>query len=244
MRVGVHIDAFNLYYGGRALCGRGAAGWRWLDVRALVTPYVGWSGASVEKVVYCTARVNDPDHPQGAIDQAVYIDALLEAGSITELVEGRYVHRASEAPLAVSPGPVATKYAATGREHFDAALPLRHTTDRHSGRPMILATVQRSEEKGFDVNVAATLLRDVLGGNVEAAVVVSNDSDLAMPLELARRKVPVGLINPSSNYLAGALRGRASDGAGRHWWKQLTAAEFVAHQLPDPVGRWRKPNGW
>ncbi|HEY7200404.1 MAG TPA: NYN domain-containing protein, partial [Candidatus Dormibacteraeota bacterium] len=31
MRVGVYVDGFNLYYGARGLCGRGTAGWRWLD---------------------------------------------------------------------------------------------------------------------------------------------------------------------------------------------------------------------
>jgi hypothetical protein len=35
MRVGMYVDGFNLYYGARGLCGRGTAGWRWLDLRAL-----------------------------------------------------------------------------------------------------------------------------------------------------------------------------------------------------------------
>ena len=35
MKVGVYIDGFNLYYGGRALFGRSAPGWRWLDLRQL-----------------------------------------------------------------------------------------------------------------------------------------------------------------------------------------------------------------
>jgi hypothetical protein len=37
LRVGIYIDGYNLYYGGRGTCGRGAAGWRWLDLRQLVT---------------------------------------------------------------------------------------------------------------------------------------------------------------------------------------------------------------
>jgi hypothetical protein len=35
VRVGIYVDAFNLYYGARNLCGRGTPGWRWLDIRAL-----------------------------------------------------------------------------------------------------------------------------------------------------------------------------------------------------------------
>jgi hypothetical protein len=52
---------------------------------------------------------------------------------------------------------------------------------------------------------------DVLTGVVDAAVVVSNDSDLAFPVSYARTRVPVCLVNPSPNYLAGALRGLPSD---------------------------------
>lgn len=40
------------------------------------------------------------------------------------------------------------------------------------------------EEKGSDVNVAAYLLFDVLTNRIDAAVVISNDSDLALPLKL------------------------------------------------------------
>lgn len=51
MRVGVYIDGFNLYYGGRGLCGRGTAGWRWLDLRALAARVVAnhstWCCASL-----------------------------------------------------------------------------------------------------------------------------------------------------------------------------------------------------
>ena len=66
------------------------------------------------------------------------------------------------------------------------------------------------EEKGSDVNVASHLLSDVLTTRVDAAVVISNDSDLALPLRLARKKVPVGLVNPGSRYLAGALKDSAT----------------------------------
>ena len=41
MRVGVYIDGYNLYYGARGLMGgRGQAGWRWLDLRAMATRIV------------------------------------------------------------------------------------------------------------------------------------------------------------------------------------------------------------
>ena len=40
-----------------------------------------------------------------------------------------------------------------------------------------MASVARREEEGSDVNVATHLLVDVFGGAVDAAVVISNDSE-------------------------------------------------------------------
>lgn len=81
-----------------------------------------------------------------------------------------------------------------------------------------MASVARREEKGSDVNVAAHLLVDVLEGAVEAAVVISNDSDLMLPIQIARKHVPVGLVNPTKGYPAGALNAAPAVGAGGHWW--------------------------
>jgi hypothetical protein len=51
MRVGVYVDGYNLYYGGRSLCGRGRPGWRWLDLRALSARLVQSQSGSVRCVV-------------------------------------------------------------------------------------------------------------------------------------------------------------------------------------------------
>ena len=62
-----------------------------------------------------------------------------------------------------------------------------------NGNPVPDATFMISyanrEEKGSDVNVAAHLLVDVLASVVDAAVVVSNDSDLEFPVSYARTRV-------------------------------------------------------
>jgi hypothetical protein len=64
------------------------------------------------------------------------------------------------------------------------------------------------------------------------------------PVQQARLHVPVGIVNPSPNYLAGDLRGIASEGVGRHWWTKLTAVDLRSRQLPDPAGQYRRPPGW
>ena len=62
------------------------------------------------------------------------------------------------------------------------------------------ATVEvlKTEEKGSDVNLATYLLLDAFEKDCEAAAVISNDSDLALPIELAMKKLGlvVGVINP------------------------------------------------
>lgn len=60
-----------------------------------------------------------------------------------------------------------------------------------------MVSVARREEKGSDVNVASHLLIDIFEQRVDAAVVISNDSDLALPVRHARQRVPVGLVNPT-----------------------------------------------
>jgi len=85
MRVGVYIDGFNLYYGGRGLCGKGVSGWRWLDVRALaarlVTNHSAWTNAQNERVIYCTAAISGADNPVGNREQDAYLRALTRSGS-------------------------------------------------------------------------------------------------------------------------------------------------------------------
>jgi hypothetical protein len=60
------------------------------------------------------------------------------------------------------------------------------------------AKVLRTEEKGSDVNLAAHLLIDGFRDDYELAVIVSNDSDLLLPIRFVVEELrkPVGLLNP------------------------------------------------
>jgi hypothetical protein len=243
VRIGVYVDGFNLYYGARGMCGRGTPGWRWLDLRALSADLIrrrkGWAGAHVERVVYCTARVDGATNPSGHADQDVYLKALTAVRSVDHIEYGTYVARVKTAPLAVKDP--------RGRPRLvSPARPVMIQDDR--GVPVngavFMVSYSDREEKGSDVNVAAHLLLDVLAGAVDGAVVISNDSDLRFPVEQARQRIPVGLVNPSRSYLAGDLRGDPGSGAGRHWWARLTVADVKNHQLPEPAGRYHRPEGW
>lgn len=243
MRVGVYVDAYNLYYGGRALFGLGTPGWRWLDVRAMAESLVAsrrnWPGAQVAKVVYCTARIEGRTNPEGHRDQDIYLKALAAAGSVDHIEYGKYVTRTKKTVLATKddrgrPVPITSNWPVMVQDQ--------------NGQPVrdarFMVEVINVEEKGSDVNVAAHVLIDIAADAVDAVVVISNDSDLRLPIQHARRLVPVGIVSPHRGQVAGDLQGRVSDGVGNHWWAQLTRSDFTAAQLANPVVRYPRPAGW
>jgi len=239
------VDGYNLYYGARGLCGRGTPGWRWLDLRALsqllLSRQPRWSGATVARVVYCTAVIDAASNPSGYADQDIYLKALTASGSVDHIAYGSYVARVKYAPLAVR---AASRSGAPQLVHPQWPIMVQDAQGNPIPDATFMVSYAHREEKGSDVNVASHLLVDVLTGVVDAAVVVSNDSDLEYPISFARTRVPIGLVNPSGNYLAGALRGRPTDGVGNHWWRQLAAADLRACQLRNPVGNLARPAGW
>jgi hypothetical protein len=191
-------------------------------------------------VTYCTARRSGIDNPKGQQEQDVYLRALARSGSVDTFSYGNYVNRVATAPLAtLGPHgrPVIT--------HADWPLMVQDATGSDVPDARYMASVARREEKGSDVNVASHLLIDVLTQAVDAAVVISNDSDLAFPVSFSRLSVPVGLVNPTKGKMAGKLQGFHTDGAGNHWWCQLAAADFTSNQLPPVIaGTVRRPQGW
>jgi uncharacterized LabA/DUF88 family protein len=245
VRVGVYVDGYNLYYGARGLCGRGTPGWRWLDIRALsqrvVSRRASWQSANVVRVVYCTALIDAASNQSGYTDQDIYLKALVAANSVDHIAYGRYVARVKYAPLALK---AASRSGGPQVVHPQWPVMVQDANGNPIPDATFMVSYAHREEKGSDVNVAAHLLVDVLTGVVDAAVIVSNDSDLEFPAAYARGRVPVGLVNPSSNYLAGALGGKPSDGVGNHWWEKLSVADLQACQLPNPVGGFACPAGW
>jgi uncharacterized LabA/DUF88 family protein len=245
--VGVYIDGFNLYYGGVGLAGgHGVEGWRWLDLRQLSTNLLarhsGWPGAAVSRVVYCTARIKGGGataHQQQQRDQDTYLRALVAANAVDHIEYGHYVSRVATAPLATRDAhhrPVLVEAAWPVMVHDSAEQDVTGAT--------FMVSVARREEKGTDVNVATHLLLDALRGSVEAALVISNDSDLALPVAKARNLIPVGVINPTTGQTAGALKLAAGEPTGLHWGRVLMLQDLTGAQLPAQVGRLRKPVGW
>lgn len=107
--------------------------------------------------------------------------------------------------------------------------------------------VMKSEEKGSDVNIACHLLVDAFDGDYDAAVVISNDSDLAEPIRLVRRRFgkPVIVLHPcgSGRQPSYELQKVASKSM-RVDASLLPACQFPA-TLTDAAGRTiHKPASW
>jgi uncharacterized LabA/DUF88 family protein len=103
--------------------------------------------------------------------------------------------------------------------------------------------VWKTEEKGSDVNLATHLLLDAFDGRMDAAVLLSNDSDLLMPLRVARHRfgLTVGLLNPHP-IASRALAPIAT------FVKPVRAGSLAVSQfddvLQDAKGEIRRPDAW
>ena len=99
------------------------------------------------------------------------------------------------------------------------------------------------EEKGSDVNLATYLLTDGFEDDYEMAVVISNDSDLTLPIRMTSTKLgkQVGVFDPTRRR-SFQLHDAAS------WYRPLRKGPLSASLFPDTLsdaqGNFTKPAGW
>jgi len=105
------------------------------------------------------------------------------------------------------------------------------------------AKVMKTEEKGSDVNIATHLLVDGFRNDYELAVVVSNDSDLLLPIQVVTQqfKKPVGLLNPQKHTSVALL-------PHVQFVKKIRGTVLKNSLFPDVLsdkdGQFSKPAGW
>ena len=75
-----------------------------------------------------------------------------------------------------------------------------------------MASHQHWEEKSTDVNVASRLLLDVVGQQVDAVIVISNDSDLRLPIQESGSVFPWELSIPAAGIWPGIFGGSPATG--------------------------------
>lgn len=103
--------------------------------------------------------------------------------------------------------------------------------------------VNKTEEKGSDVNIAAHLVRDACLKRFDVAVLITNDSDLAEPVRVVRQEfgMPVGILNPHQHHSV-QLKRLAT------FLKRIRQSHLLASQFPpdltDSKGAFHKPPNW
>jgi hypothetical protein len=90
--------------------------------------------------------------------------------------------------------------------------------------------VDKTEEKGSEVNLASHLLRDAFSKKFEVAVLITNDSDLAEPVRIVAHELglPVGILNPHQ-FHSRELRQYAT------FLKRIRPGDLVACQFPRTI---------
>lgn len=246
IRTHVYIDGFNLYYG--ALKGRSH---KWLNVVELAKQLVP-AGFDIERVKYFTARVSGAADPDAPKRQQQYLAALKTLPEI-EIHFGRFLAKTVWRPVVNFPVAGATIHSANaanleegshlvtgGTLANDAHLAVggyprgprrRWNKPKRPHADALIVECHTMEEKGSDVNLAAHLLNDAWKGAFEAAVVISNDTDLCTPIRMvaAERGLPVYVVCPSETGMSPELAAVATH--KRH----IRPAMLAAAQFPDPI---------
>ncbi len=191
--------------------------YKWLDLQSFCEGLAP-GGCYVKRVRYFTARVKNWVYNPAASDrQHLYLRALGTLPKVS-IHYGSFTMRRPKMPLFNNP----------------------------SRDAPALVRVLRAEEKRSDVNLASWLLVDCYENDCDVAIVISNDSDLATPVEIVRDRIgkKVGVINPRpSESRSGAMEKSAS-------WSMITIdrSHFESNQmtreLSDTRGTFSKPASW
>jgi uncharacterized LabA/DUF88 family protein len=167
----------------------------------------------IECIKYFTAIVvARPKDPDQPLRQQTYLRALRTIPDL-EIILGHYLTHAVMMPVA-NPRPGKSKY----------------------------VRVLKSEEKGSDVNMAAHLVNDAHLQRYDAAVLVTNDSDLLEAVTIVKGLGKrVGVLNPHQH----ASRVLAREAT---FLKRIRSGALRESQFPlvltDVRGEFRRPQAW
>ena len=224
MRTNVYVDGFNLYYGALK-----RTPFKWLDLVKLAELLLP-DGHHINRLRYFTARVSGIANPGAPARQHQYLQAL---GTLPEVRVhmGRFLAKTAWRPLTNLP--IADRaIEATTRVTFPVGdypveggqtLPVGHYPAPGTGKKKrrktsnpapdaVVAEVHTLEEKGSDVNLGAYLLNDAWKGSFDAAMVISNDTDLVTPIRMVtvEQGKTVFVVCPGRWQMAPQLRHVAS----------------------------------
>jgi hypothetical protein len=233
----VYIDGFNFYYGAVKDTPH-----KWLDFKDLVSKKLSQIGPhyNIISIKYFTAYVSSPPYdPQQTQRQETYIRALEDCIPELEVILGKFRPRKFWAPLANG-----YPHTQVPRSHRNDSWQMKSVVHGQRTDSHVSAFVTRPEEKQSDVNLGVHMVQDAWELNYQAAVVLSNDSDLKEPMHIVKDRLArqVILLTPPKfrRHRHADLLLNATDA------RTIGTTELAASQLPDPTpGRHiHKPASW
>ena len=196
--------------------------YKWLNLRTLCE--LSFPADQIKDIHYFTARIKpNPHDPDKHVRQDTYFRALRTLPGL-HIHEGTYSRKAVKLPLHPIPAPPT---------------------------PPTLVKVVKIEEKGSDVNLATRLLIDAFDKAFDAAVVITNDSDVAEPIDKWPEiwlpgHGPAFVLQagsrPEHRPAAGDQRARRQHPLGNPG-THLAASQFPP-TLTDAHGTFHKPASW
>jgi len=218
-----------LYYA----CVKASRRYRWLDLDALLKAVLP-DELEIEKINYFTARVSSTfDDPSKATRQDVYLTALRSHIPHFEAFFGKFSSHVVPMRMAA---PVASDLPSNVRTAPPWFNPSELNLEVYGREPRPWTNqvgprvdVVKFEEKGSDVNLAVQLLDDAWEKSCECAVVVSNDSDLAHALRLAKKHLKrIGVVTGQKQPTR-SLR-KCAD-----FHRRITKTHIKKSQLPETI---------
>ncbi len=220
MGVYVYIDGFNLYNGAVK-----RTQYKWLNLSQVCQKLL--PGKTIDLIRYFTARVIAFDHDlQAPSRQDVYLRALRTLPNVVIHDSGWFASH----PTLLPQYPLA--YIPRGQSP--------------PPRPPQFVQVLRLEEKRTDVDIATHLLLDCFHERFDEAVVISNDGDLASPIQIVRDEFSkrIGVINPHHKAKISGSLIRASSYCLRSINRKVLATSQFPAALKDAKGQFRKSASW
>ena len=189
--------------------------YRWLDLAQLCQVLL--PSHQIHRIRYFTALVQArSDDPQRPQRQQTYLRALRTIPNLS-IHYGHFQMGIKQLPLAYVP-------------------PTKQTE---------IVSVLKLEEKQSDVNLATALLVDGFTHDFDAAVVISNDSDLLAPVRAVDQQLgcQVGILNPHHRKRRSRALYQVATFCRQVSHRALQASQFP-HTLTDAHGTITKPQGW
>ena len=150
--------------------------YKWLNLKKLSQSYLDLKQNQIIKIKYFTALVKEQARdPSNTTRQGIYLRALKTLPNL-EIIFGQFKKRQ-----------------VTGLKCNQENGKYKEGNE--------LTVISKWEEKESDVNIAGHIISDAYENKYDCAVLMSNDTDLKMPLTCVKRRLKkqVGIISPRRN---------------------------------------------